>query len=138
MQTKAILETCLYVDDLTTAEQFYSEILGLKRLSYIKGRHVFFQCGQQVFLLFNPTETINSTGSVPTHGAQGAGHVAFAIAEAELNQWRDHLTAHSIPIEADITWPNGGRSLYFRDPAGNCLEVATPKVWNISETEMFD
>ena len=36
-------------------------------------------------------------------------------------------------IEKDVAWPNGGRSLYFRDPAGNCLELASPLVWGMAE-----
>ena len=38
-----------------------------------------------------------------------------------------------IQIEKDVAWPKGGRSLYFRDPAGNCLEFASPLVWGIAE-----
>ena len=26
-------------------------------------------------------------------------------------------------------WPNGARSLYFRDPAGNSVEIAEPRLW---------
>ncbi|MEE9589465.1 MAG: glyoxalase/bleomycin resistance/extradiol dioxygenase family protein, partial [Hyphomicrobiaceae bacterium] len=29
----------------------------------------------------------------------------------------------------DFEWPGGGRSIYFRDPSGNCLEIAEPRIW---------
>ena len=32
-------------------------------------------------------------------------------------------------IEADFRWPNGARSLYFRDPAGNSVEIVDPGLW---------
>jgi catechol 2,3-dioxygenase-like lactoylglutathione lyase family enzyme len=38
-----------------------------------------------------------------------------------------------IEIEADFEWPAGGRSIYFRDPAGNCLEFAEPRIWGFEE-----
>ena len=31
----------------------------------------------------------------------------------------------------NFTWPGGGRSIYFRDPAGNCVELVTPGVWGL-------
>ena len=36
-----------------------------------------------------------------------------------------------VTIEADFDWPDGGRSIYFRDPAGNCLEFAEPRIWGL-------
>ena len=131
MQVRQVLETCLYVDDLETAERFYSQVLGLVVFSRVKGRHVFFRCGQTVFLLFNPTRTTNPEGEipVPTHGAHGPGHVSFAMQPADIPTWREHLGQHGVAIEAEISWPSGGYSLYFRDPAGNSLELATPQTW---------
>jgi len=133
MQADRVLETCLYVDDLAAAETFYSRVLGLEVITRVEGRHVFFRCGRAVFLLFNPARTIAAEGPlpVPPHGVQGAGHVAFAMVEAEIDRWRQHLRQHGIEIEAEITWPSGGYSLYFRDPAGNSLELATPRTWGL-------
>jgi hypothetical protein len=36
-----------------------------------------------------------------------------------------------VAIESDFAWPGGGRSLYFRDPAGNSLEFAEPAIWHL-------
>ncbi len=131
MQVKHILETCLYVDDLAAAEQFYGRVLGLERFAGVDGRHVFFRCGGQVFLLFNPSKTEQRGGDVPAHGAHGPGHVAFAVTEAELPGWRAHLARHGVEVEAEIDWPRGGRSIYVRDPAGNSVELATPATWGL-------
>ncbi len=131
MQVEQILETCLYVDDLEAAEEFYSRVLGLRMFSRVQGRHAFFRCGHSVFLLFNPARTIKPEGEipVPTHGTQGPGHVSFAMRPADIPAWREHLSQHNVPIEAEITWPSGGYSIYFRDPAGNSVELATPQTW---------
>ncbi len=127
-----ILETCLCVDDLTAAEKFYSEVLGLTVHSRQTGRHVFFRCGRGMLLLFNPEQS-RLPGDIPAHGTHGAGHVAFSADEAELPAWRMHLEGHGVAIERLHSWPGGGHSLYFRDPAGNSLELATPRIWEGKE-----
>jgi len=70
---------------------------------------------------------------VPAHGTTGAGHVCFGVREAELDDWRARLALHGIPIESAITWPGGARSLYVRDPAGNSVELASPRLWGLDE-----
>ena len=131
MQADRILETCLYVADLDAAAEFYRRVLGLELSTRVEGRHVFFRCGQAMFLVFNPLKTQQARAGVPTHGAQGQGHVAFAVQEAEMEGWRMHLQQQQVPIEQEVRWPGGGHSLYFRDPSGNSVELATPQVWNI-------
>jgi catechol 2,3-dioxygenase-like lactoylglutathione lyase family enzyme len=53
---------------------------------------------------------------------------------SSLPAWNEHLERNEIRIEKDFMWPNGGRSLYFRDPAGNSVELASPLIWNIAES----
>lgn len=124
-----ILETCLYARDLPTAARFYERLLGLSPISTVEGRHAFFRCGEGVFLLFDPSRTRDEGGDVPPHGAEGPGHVAFAVDSAEVDAWRARLTAEGVVIEREVTWPSGGRSLYIRDPAGNSVELATRSIW---------
>jgi catechol 2,3-dioxygenase-like lactoylglutathione lyase family enzyme len=71
--------------------------------------------------------------TLPLHGARGPGHVAFRIPAAELDDWRSHLDTHGVPVESAIRWPQGGESIYVRDPAGNSVEFATATVWGLSE-----
>ena len=139
MTIKGVLETSLYVNDLEAAEAFYREVLGLEAFAKVPGRHVFFRCGPAVLLVFNPGSTANEVTtvgdvSIPLHGALGPGHVAFSVSEADLAGWIDRLTRHGVEVEAEVTWPSGGRSVYFRDPTGNSLELASPKIWGMEET----
>ncbi len=129
---KGVLETILYVDDLTAAEVFYHNILGLELYSRKDGLFVFFKCGDGMLLLFEPNAAAKGR-SVPAHGAHGPGHACFAMAEANLERWKERLAKHDVTIEQDVTWPNGAKSFYFRDPAGNSLELATPKIWGFEE-----
>ncbi len=126
----SILETAIYASDLDAAESFYRDVLGLPFDSKVAGRHVFFRCGDAMFLVFNPTATAVKAGDAPTHGALGPGHVAFAV-DGELEPWLERLAEHGVEIEASVEWPGGGRSIYFRDPGGNSVELATPSIWGI-------
>lgn len=136
MKVSGVLESCLYAADLDAAQRFYSNTLGLELVSAERKRHVFFRCGPGMLLLFNPdhtsTEQSHVGGSpVPLHGSRGAGHLAFAASEDELPQWRESLSRAGVAIESEVSWPGGGQSIYFRDPAGNSLEIATPKMWGL-------
>lgn len=132
MQTPAILETVLYARDLAAAEGFYDRLLGLAPYAKSEGRHVFYKLEGQMLLIFNPDVTRKpATGSlpVPPHGAVGEGHICFAASAADIEAWRDRLANEGIAIEADFEWPGGGRSIYLRDPAGNSVEFAEPRIW---------
>ena len=133
MRIARVLETCLYADDLSAGEQFYNKVLGLEIYSRVEGRHVFFRCGDAMFLLFNSAATERVTGPVPPHGAHGQGHVAFATRQSEMPIWREHLERSGIVIESEVVWPSGGQSLYIRDPAGNSVELASPSIWKLAE-----
>jgi catechol 2,3-dioxygenase-like lactoylglutathione lyase family enzyme len=127
-----VLETILYVDDLEAAERFYGGPLGLALDSRKEGLFAFFRIGDAMLLLFEPGASRRSRG-VPAHGAAGPGHACFAVAEGELGAWKARLEAAGIAIEHEQEWPRGGRSFYFRDPAGNSLEIATPRIWGLPD-----
>lgn len=129
-----ILEAALYVGDLDAAERFYGGLLGLERIARVEGRHVFFRCGEGVVLVFNPeaTEQAPAEGPqpVPPHGARGPGHLCFKANEPELDALAAYLPEQGVAIEADFRWPNGARSIYVRDPAGNSVEFAEGRLWD--------
>ncbi len=131
----SVLEACLYVDDLEAAEAFYAGVLGLTVHAKLETRHVFFRCGNQMVLLFKPEATADpnlSLRGLGAHGAHGPGHLAFGVSDEELERWRAHLQGHGVEIEQEIDWGGDkGRSIYFRDPAGNSLEFATPALWGL-------
>ncbi|HEY7549924.1 MAG TPA: VOC family protein [Hyphomicrobiaceae bacterium] len=136
MIPSGVLETVLYATDLAAAEAFYRDVLGLEPFQSVAGRHLFYRCGGQVLLIFNPSAThvppAPGALPVPPHGAEGPGHVCFRASAAEIDRWVERLNANAVPVEADFEWPAGGRSIYFRDPAGNCLEFAEPRIWGLA------
>ena len=138
LRPPAVLESSLYCPDLDDAERFYREVLGLELIGKRPGRHVFLRCGEGVVLLFNPAATAEPPPAaggipVPRHGAFGPGHLAFRLPVRDIDRWRAHLADAGVPVEAEVRWPEGGYSIYFQDPAGNSLELATAATWGLAE-----
>lgn len=132
MTPTTVLETVLYASDLSAAEDFYGRVLGLQPYAKTEGRHIFYKLENQMLLIFNPSATrkpLTGPLPVPAHGAEGEGHICFSADAAAIESWRGHLENLGIAIEADFEWPGGGRSIYIRDPAGNSVEFAEPRIW---------
>lgn len=124
-----IHEAALYVRDLDRAERFWTR-LGFPLVGRGEGRHVFFRAGRDLLLLFDAEAASRPSGGVPPHGATGPGHVAFDLPDRDaLEAWRRRLELATIEVEAEVDWPSGGRSLYFRDPDGNSIEFITRGSW---------
>jgi catechol 2,3-dioxygenase-like lactoylglutathione lyase family enzyme len=128
-----ILESALYVDDLAGARTFYEGVLGGRVMLDTPRLVALDVAGASVLLLFQRGATGEPQptpgGTVPTHGAEGAQHIAFAIDAAALAGWRAHLAACGVEVESEVRWPRGGESLYFRDPEGHSVELVTPGLW---------
>jgi catechol 2,3-dioxygenase-like lactoylglutathione lyase family enzyme len=130
-----IIETCLYVEDIGRASRFYEEVLGLRRIAGDDRLLAYSVAEKDVLLLFKRGSTSKPLdfpgGTIPPHDGSGQNHLAFAISVEQLHAWEKQLGEHRIAIESRVHWPLGGTSIYFRDPADNLLELATPGIWPI-------
>jgi catechol 2,3-dioxygenase-like lactoylglutathione lyase family enzyme len=135
VQPDRVIETCLYVEDLDRAGRFYERVLGLGALTGDTRFRAYDVGGKSVLLLFHRGATLQTVrmpgGTIPPHDGHGPLHVAFAVAADDLPQWEARLRAESIAIEGRTEWSRGGHSIYFRDPDGHLLELATPGLWAI-------
>jgi len=131
----SIVESCLHSDDLARSTRFYRDDIGLRLLVSNERMSVLSVADKQVLLLFlrdgthSPVPTPG--GLIPPHGGSGDLHLAFAIAAADFDAWENHLISRGIPIESKVRWPEGGQSIYFRDPDNHLIELATPGLWEI-------
>jgi catechol 2,3-dioxygenase-like lactoylglutathione lyase family enzyme len=130
-----ILETALHVDDIARASDFYERVLELPRIAGDDRFRAYSVANRDVLLLFQRSTTQQPFafpgGVIPPHGSSGQLHTAFSISSADLPAWESRLAAHSVAIESRVAWPLGGQSIYFRDPDGHLLELATPGLWSI-------
>lgn len=131
MPIQLIVETGIYVHDLEKTEAFYHGILGFPQIMKEPGRHVFFRVGERNVLLAFLADATLKGDVLPAHGARGPGHFACGVSADSLDDWRNHLEKNGIVIEKEVHWPKGARSIYFRDPAGNSVELLTPGLWGL-------
>jgi catechol 2,3-dioxygenase-like lactoylglutathione lyase family enzyme len=125
-----VLEACLYVQDLDATRDFYHVKLGLPLVAFTPGRHVFFRAGTNMLLCFLAEDSAKQT-MLPPHFAQGQQHIALQVpAGAEYDSAKVALEELGIKAEMEYTWPNGRRSLYFRDPDKHALEFAEAGLWD--------
>jgi catechol 2,3-dioxygenase-like lactoylglutathione lyase family enzyme len=122
-----LLETALHVDDPERSARFYHAVFGFEEVASGDRLRALEVVGRYILLLFKKGASANLP--VSAHDGHGQSHLAFAIPDAGLPAWEDWLRQHGIPIEEKKQWDRGGWSLYFRDPDGHLLEVATPGVW---------
>ena len=135
MRFKKIIETCIYSTKLKEMKNFYIDRLGLDFVSEENGRHVFLKAGKSMLLIFNPESTLNESMSIfPIHGAitpPSIVHFALEINTADYEKWKDLLSKKQINIEKELKIGNS-RSIYFRDPSGNVVELITENAWPIN------
>jgi catechol 2,3-dioxygenase-like lactoylglutathione lyase family enzyme len=129
MRVSGLLEAAVYGEDIAALERFYVDVFGLEPVARTEGRNVVLRAGRSAVILFDPASSTQPDGMFPPHGTSGPGHIAFVVPDDDLPRWRTHFEALGVPIEREVEWPEGGRSLYVRDPAGNSIELAPPSLW---------
>jgi catechol 2,3-dioxygenase-like lactoylglutathione lyase family enzyme len=130
---RGILETAVYVANLERSREFYAALFGFPLMVSDDRFCAFDVAGRDVLLLFRkgstPTPIPTPGGLIPAHDGDGRLHLAFAVDREDLVGWETRLRERGIDVESRVEWRGGGSSLYFRDPDGHLLEVATPGVW---------
>ena len=128
-----VLETALYSDDLVRAADFYRRLFGFETLVESPRIVALDVASRDVLLLFKRGATLqplaSAGGTVPPHDGSGPTHFAFGIERAELDDWASRLSVLGVAVESRVEWNLGGVSLYFRDPDGHSVELATRGTW---------
>jgi len=138
-QLNGLVETALFVEDLPRACDFYEQVLGLSKLK-ASDTGCVFRVGRQRYLLIirraaahTPNKTANGDVLPPValsqHDGRGPGHIAFGISKDEVDSWRQRMAKYNVDLLKEISWESGARSLYFRDPDGHMIELATSGIW---------
>jgi catechol 2,3-dioxygenase-like lactoylglutathione lyase family enzyme len=135
LSVRGIVETALYVADPAESAAFYRHVFGFPTLVSGERLVALAVADRQVLLLFrrgaSAADMPGSGGVVPGHDGAGRLHLAFAIERDEIEPWRARLAKLGIPLESEVSWERGGRSLYFRDPDGHLVELASPGIWEV-------
>ena len=134
-----LVETALFIEDLPRASAFYERVLGLEKIKTSDTGAVLRVDDQRYLLIVLRTaaHTPNKTMSgdvlppcaLPQHDGRGPGHIAFGVSPDAVDLWRARLAKHGVKILSEVTRERGARSLYFRDPDGYMIELATAGIW---------
>jgi len=130
-----IVETAIYVADTAASAEFYERVLGLRPMGGSERLIAMNVSDRHVLLLFKKGGSRNATvfdgGVIPPTDAEGHIHFALSVAVGSIERWRDWLASQNVAVESEVNWERGGCSLYFRDPDGHNVELATPGIWEI-------
>ena len=129
LTTSGIIETALYVEDMRRSVEFYQRVFHFSTLFASERLTALRVAPGQVLLVMkrgaSSNPSVMSFGVIPSSDAAGPQHVAFGARPDQLGEWRERLQGHGIGIESALDWPEGGQSLYFRDPDDHCIEIKT-------------
>jgi catechol 2,3-dioxygenase-like lactoylglutathione lyase family enzyme len=130
-----VLETALYVDDISRSREFYQRLFGFEVLFADDRLCALSVAAKQVLLLFKKGAStkpiITPGGTIPPNDGDGQMHFAFAISAADVPAWEEWLATQGVKVESKVHWERGGQSLYFTDPDGHLGELASPGIWAI-------
>ncbi len=128
-----ILETSLYVADLTRSEEFYRLLFGFEVMLRDERMVALAVPGRQVLLLSRRGGSTRPSptpyGDIPAHDGNGRQHLCFSITHGDVADWQAHLRERGVALESRLDWPKRATSLYFRDPDGHSIEVGTSGLW---------
>jgi catechol-2,3-dioxygenase len=134
MKINKVIETCIYSSDLESMKKFYVDIVGLSVIQEESDKLIFLKAGKSMLLIFDPLRTSVNNGGLPTHGAMtppSSIHFAMEIEGKEYPICKEELERNGIAIEKEVDWDGKTKSLYFRDPAGNLVELITSDGWPV-------
>ena len=120
----------LLVDDMERVSEFYTEVLGCavdNDLPQYGMRQL--RAGNALIDLVDISSSEGSWARPEVAGGRNVDHVALALAPADPEAVRRHLTEHGITIveEGDRVGALGDTlSFYIRDPSGNQIELSFP------------
>ncbi|HEX7341229.1 MAG TPA: VOC family protein [Rhodanobacteraceae bacterium] len=115
------------VADPEATVAFYQRVLGMRRIEFGSGR-LALGFGQQKINVKRWTPELATTPCEATHPTRGSADLCF-ITTALLETVMDHPAACDVPLDGAAPVLRTGararlRSLYFRDPDGNLIEVS--------------
>lgn len=118
---RAIDYTVIIVRDLEPMRRFYEDILGFSLLRELSPNWIEYQIGDNTLALSKPGFTA-SDAPVPTGTA--ALQLAFKVSVPQVDQCAEELVRKGITLLSPPTDREfGHRTLFFRDPDGNLLEI---------------
>ena len=118
---RAIDYTVIFVRDMAAMRRFYEDILGFALVRELSPGWVEYRVGANTLALARPRLT---AADVPTPNGSASLQLAFKVPVPDVDRCADELLRQGVNLVSPPTdQVFGHRTLFFRDPDGNLLEV---------------
>lgn len=118
---RAIDYTVIFVRDMAAMRRFYEDVLRFHLVRELSSRWIEYRVGANTLALAKPGLT---AADAPVPVGSAALQLAFKVAVAEVDLCADELLRRGVELLSPPTNQSfGHRTLFFRDPDGNLLEV---------------
>src|SRR5262249_8843010 len=130
-----ILETAIHTTDMPRSRAFYEGVLELTPIHSDERLSAYVVAGRDVLLVFRKGPTAK-TVTLPAAPFPAMVVTALCMWHSRL-QKMNSIIGRRISLSVELlskgrnNWERGGRSIYFRDPDGHLLELATPGLWSV-------
>jgi catechol 2,3-dioxygenase-like lactoylglutathione lyase family enzyme len=118
---RAIDYTVIFVRDMAAMRRFYEDVLAFPPVRELSPGWIEYRIGTNTLALAKPSRT---AADAPTPQGSAALQLAFKVSPPEVDRCADELVQKGVALLSPPTdQPFGHRTLFFRDPDGNLLEV---------------
>jgi catechol 2,3-dioxygenase-like lactoylglutathione lyase family enzyme len=118
---RAIDYTVIFVRDMAAMRSFYEDTIGLPLLRELSPGWIEYRVGGNTLALARPSLT---AADAPMPDGSASLQLAFKVSAPDVDRCADELVRLGVTLISPPTdQPFGHRTLFFRDPDGNLLEV---------------
>lgn len=118
---RAVDYTIIHVRDMAAMRRFYQEVMRFPVEREMGADWIEHRIGANILTLARPHLTKDDP---PTPKGSASLQLAFRVAPPDVSRCEEELRAANVAIISPATdQPWGHRTLFFRDPDGNLLEI---------------
>jgi catechol 2,3-dioxygenase-like lactoylglutathione lyase family enzyme len=118
---RAIDYTVVFVRDMAAMRRFYEDVLGFPLLRELSPGWIEYEVGTNTLALARPSRT---AADAPTPNGSASLQLAFKVSAPDVDRCADELVRQGVTLLSPPTdQVFGHRTVFFRDPDGNLLEV---------------
>jgi len=118
---RAVDYTVIFVRDMGAMRWFYEDVMRFSLQRELSSNWIEYRVGGNTLVLSRPGLTASD---VPMPYGSAALHLAFKVSALEVDQCAEELMCMGVSLLSPPTNRDfGHRTLFFRDPDGNLLEM---------------